>query len=362
MKIVFVHLFNDRSGSPKVLSQVINACRNNGIQTELLTSKHKDGFLTDCADNTSYLFYKRSENKLLTLLYYLISQVQLFILCLNYLNKDVVFYINTMMPFAAGVVGRLAGKRVIFHVHETSIKPKSLKRVLRFFIEHTANKVIFVSKYLSKLERFKKPEQTVVYNAVKMPINIEVNKVSNKRFNVLMVCSLKEYKGVKEFITLSQKLNSLEFTLVLNADSEEVDVIFEKWKIQLPKNLKVYSRQSNLNSFYSEASIVLNLSRPDGWIETFGLTIVEAMSYAKPVIVPPVGGPSEIVNHGVEGYCISCYELGRIQEKIQEVAGNSELYSLMSKFALKKSKDFTVEEFEKNILKIIKCEVVETAL
>ena len=74
-KIVCIHLFNDRSGSPKVLSQTIEALKKNGFDTELITSSHKDGFLSNIADTHKTLFYKRSENKILTLMYYIISQV-----------------------------------------------------------------------------------------------------------------------------------------------------------------------------------------------------------------------------------------------------------------------------------------------
>lgn len=354
-KIVFIHLFNDRSGSPKVLSQVIAACRENGLETEVLTSKHKDGFLTGVADKTINLFYKRSESKVLTLIYYLLSQLHLFWLCLNYRNKDIVIYVNTMMPFAAGVAGRFLGKRVIFHVHETSIKPRALKKMLRFFIEKTASKVIFVSKYLSKKEGFEKPDQLVIYNAVPTPKLEKVGPVekANDVFKVLMVCSLKEYKGVKEFITLAKSLSDMEFTLVLNATRFEIDTIFDSWSIELPSNLKIYPRQSKLEQFYQKSSVVLNLSRPDGWVETFGLTIVEAMSYGKPVIVPPIGGPAEIVTDGDQGYLISCYDLDEVKEKLERLSCNQQLYVSMSNSALERSKKFSEKEFKRNVLNIL---------
>jgi glycosyltransferase involved in cell wall biosynthesis len=41
---------------------------------------------------------------------------------------------------------------------------------------------------------------------------------------------------------------------------------------------------------------VLNLSLPDEWIETFGLSLIEGMAYGSPVVCPPVGGPTEFVN------------------------------------------------------------------
>lgn len=355
-KIIFIHLYNDRSGSPKVLSDVINAYRTNAENYEVITSANANGFLTPYETSSNVLFYKRSENKALTLLYFFISQIHLFFLCLRYRKQNVIFYVNTMMPFSAGIAGRLLGKKVIFHVHETSLKPKLLKIFLRYVIEKTATKVIFVSKYLSEAERFIKPEQSVIYNAIEnqaLNKDEQIQQVNNQNFKILMVCSLKEYKGVKEFISLSRKLSGMNFILVLNADKLEIDAIFHDWKIQLPSNILIYPRQSNLVEFYLDSSVVLNLSRPDVWVETFGLTVVEAMSFSKPVIVPPVGGPAEIVRNGIEGYCISCYELEAIKEKLVSLSHNKELYSSMSKAALERSKDFSVDKFQKSILDVL---------
>lgn len=355
-KIVFIHLFNDRSGSPKVLAQVIKAYRKNKVPTELITSKHENGFLTDSADSTRYSFYRRSEIKALTLFYFLISQCHVFFLCLRYLNQDVTLYVNTMMPFSVGIIGRILRKTVIFHVHETSVKPNALKCLLRFVINITAHKVIFVSEYVSNAEHFTNPKQTVIYNAIETPPRISSIKMMQAKggtFNPLMVCSLKKYKGVIEFITLAQITSQMRFTLVLNASDKEIDQIFKDWDVKLPPNLDVFSRQKDLSGFYSNSSVVLNLSRPDTCVETFGLTILEAMSYGKPVIVPPVGGPVEIVNNGEHGFCISCYDLNTVKDALIKLSCNKQLYSAMSKSALERSKSFSLEKFEHNILKIL---------
>lgn len=353
-KVVFFHLFNDRSGGPKVLSQVIGAYRNANFHTELVTSKHEDGFLTNCAHTTRHSFYGRSENKILTLIWFLVSQCHIFFLCLRYFNRDVVFYVNTMMPVSAGIAGRLLGKKVIFHVHETSINPIALKRVLRFFIERTAHQVIFVSKYLSEIEGFKKPWQDVIYNGIEKPtINAGRKYLENDQgFHVLMVCSVKKYKGVLEYIALSKMLSHMRFTLVLNASRFEINKIFKSWNVEIPPNLDIHARQSDISGFYLKSSVVLNFSRPDSWVETFGLTILEAMSYGKPVIVPTVGGPAEIVDDGVQGYCISCYDLKAVKNALIDLSCDKKLYQSMSVSALERSKDFAVDKFQHNVLKL----------
>jgi glycosyltransferase involved in cell wall biosynthesis len=169
-----------------------------------------------------------------------------------------------------------------------------------------------------------------------------------------MICSLKSYKGVYEFLDLARKLEdrpAIRFKLVVNANRQELAVGFKSE--QLPNNLRVFESQQNLVPFYTEAHLVLNLSRPDEWVETFGLTLLEAMTFGIPVIAPPVGGPTELVDEGENGYLISCYELEKIAEKIIELSQNPELCLQLSVKAREKSRQFSPELFERNLLQII---------
>lgn len=58
--------------------------------------------------------------------------------------------------------------------------------------------------------------------------------------------------------------------------------------------------QARLNYFYKSAEICIFPSL----YESFGLTIIEAMSYAKPIIASRIGGIPEIITHGVNGILI----------------------------------------------------------
>lgn len=349
--IIFVHLFNDRSGSPKILRDVINALCQEGHEAEVLTSSHSNGFLESLPAKKRFIFYKRSENKILTLFFYIISQVYLFFFCLRYIRKDAVFHINTLMPFGAAVAAFVMRKKVVYHIHETSIKPKVLKVFLRFIVGLTANEIIYVSKFLSEAEPFNNVSSMVIYNSVEA-VESTTKLFCLKEFNVLMICSLKKYKGVDEFLRLASLfdivLPEFKFVLVLNATKEEVDVYFSG--CHRPSNLIIYSRQCNPSVFYKDADILVNLSRPDEWVETYGLTIVEGMSYGLPVIVPTVGGPSEIVTHGKEGYLISCYDLDKVKDCILLLASDKTLYSELSDSAKQRSLDFSPQVYKNNII------------
>ena len=353
-KIIFIHLLNDYSGSPKVLSQVIKVAQKNNYEVELLTGQGSAGFLSDLTKNNRNFFYKRVNNKYITLLNYLFSQFSLFFKILSYRNEEVIIYINTLLPFGAGIAAKMIKKPVIYHIHETSINPKLLKKYLRAVVSLTADKVIFVSKFLQENESFSQKREFIIGNALSENFRRQANLKdymwkNNRNFCVLMICSLKIYKGILEFLMIaSQSPKNINFFLVLNASRLEIDNFFAKYNVS--ENVQIFDRQTDLSTFYLQADLVLNLSRTNEWIETFGLTIIEAMAYGIPVIVPPVGGPVEIVCHGIEGYCISSYETNSISQKIKELSENELLCNELSRNAKKRSKDFSEENFGSRIL------------
>jgi glycosyltransferase involved in cell wall biosynthesis len=356
--IVFVHLLNDYSGSPLILSQVINALDPNEYEKTLITSqKGKIGFLSDLDQvQEKYFWYRWMANPWLRLITFSLSQFFLFLKLFQYWRKDVVFYVNTLLPFGAGLAGKLMGKKVIYHVHETSMKPVVLKKFLRMVAAATAQKVIHVSKYMEKNESLPGTENMVVYNT--LPANFIETAAAYQPadktklpFRVLMLCSLKDYKGVDEFVALSRRLPGLSFELVLNATQEEVDKFF---LMQMnPANIQMHAAQKNVHPFYQHSSLLLNLSHPDKWIETFGMTVLEGMYYRLPVIVPPVGGIAELVEEGKNGYHADSRNLGPIVLHIQELVANRQLYQEMSEAAYRQALTFTGSHFKQQIGDII---------
>jgi glycosyltransferase involved in cell wall biosynthesis len=357
-KIAFVHLFNDRSGSPKVLSQVISALREKGHGTEVITSESAEGFLNGVADKQRKLFYRRCENKLLTLLFYLISQIHLFYICIRFCRRNEIFYINTLMPFGAAVAAKLLGKKVVFHIHETSIRPRLLKSFLRLIVRLTATRIIFVSEFLCKQESFNNTRQVVIYNAIDNDFLEEgkepLDKAVMSDFRVLMLSSLKRYKGVFEFLKIAQLCvdnKKLQFMLVLNADEDEIAPYLSDALV--PENVIIYPRQTDVRKFYKDSDLLLNLSRPNEWLETFGLTIIEAMAYGLPCIVPPEGGPADIVTDGIDGYLVSSYDVYRVAEKIQSLSIRDGNYHFMSRNARLRATQFNMDKFQSAICGVI---------
>jgi glycosyltransferase involved in cell wall biosynthesis len=269
-----------------------------------------------------------------------------------------------MLPFGAALAGRVKGCTVIYHIHEVSIKPAILKQWLVWVINVTAQYCIYVSKYLRRHTAIL-VEGSVIYNALpaafveKCPrgettvggTGQEGGGAENV-FTVLMLCSLKAYKGIHEFVQCARALPKIRFHLVLNASGQAIRQFFAGYS--LPSNLCLYDAQSDTHPFYAKASIVVNLSLPDQWVETFGMTILEAMYYRRPVIVPPVGGVSELVEDGVDGFCIDSRDVQAVIAKIVLLSTDRALYDRMSSKACQKAFCFGQENFRQSIIRVIR--------
>lgn len=355
MKIAAVHLLDDYSGSPRVFSQSLMVLREEGNDIDVFTGGRSKGFISDEFDNIKSFSYCRTKYKLLTLIYYILSQFILFFyLSINRKKYDLI-YVNTLLPFGAAIAGKLFKIKVVYHLHEVSISPKILHSILCYFVRVSSYKVIYVSKDLEERLNLSVP-YSIIYNCLseKYEINGQKNLYTpiNQfgKFNILMVCSLKSYKGVYEFITLADMLidnNNISFTLVLNAESTELDAFLNR---PLPTNMSVYFKVKELGLIYADASVVLNLSRIDEWVETFGLTILEAIAFGIPVIVPPVGGPIEIIENGKQGYFISSTEIVEIKNKLEYLYSESSECEKLSLACKQRSLFFSNKSFRKRII------------
>ena len=121
--IVCFHLFNDYSGSPKVLKMVLEGMLRKGYRIDLVSSQ--SGILDELLSYENLhkhtYPYRFSNNPAVTMLRYCVVQLYTFLLAFRWLfHKEVVFYINTLLPVGPALAGRLMGKRVVYHYHENA--------------------------------------------------------------------------------------------------------------------------------------------------------------------------------------------------------------------------------------------------
>lgn len=348
--IVFAHLLNDRSGSPKVLSAAITGMFPDGKGARLFVGSDGIGCLDETGIPITRYWYRRGTNRLVTLFTFIVSQVCLFLKLARSrdLPRDAVLYVNTLLPFGAALFGALTRRTVIYHLHEVSVTPAPLRWFLTGIARLTASRLIYVSDFHRSCLPIASVPSTTVYNALdvvfanRASVALPYHPWRYGQFRVLMLASLRDYKGVPEFVGLATRFadrQDMVFDLVANDDESAIRRHFAN--LLLPANLTVHPRTADPAAHYAEASLVVNLSRPDQWQETFGLTLLEAMAFGIPVIAPPVGGPLELVSDGREGFLVDSRQADRLYQKVSQLAEDEALCLEMSAAAHERAARFS---------------------
>lgn len=353
-RIFAAHLLNDYSGSPKVLSQLLRGWIDAGYEVHLRTSTADPGFLSGIAGlHVQDNHYRFHQPILVRLLVLMACQLLSCLAFLASVRKEDVVYINTMLPFGAAIAGKLKGAKVIYHLHETSVSPEIFKRFLLFWVKTCATEVIYVSNFLAHEEPVGKPSHTL-YNAIGEDFREAAESCRRVGWNegiVLMVASLKAYKGVDEMVAIARQGDTFNFELVVNASRESIEHYFAGQ--ELPDNLTIHPAQKDVHPFYRRAAVVMNLSRPEEWKETFGLTALEGMIYGAPVIVPPAGGIAEIVRHFQTGFHIRGTATRQIIDCLERLRNDPARYESVSRQAADHAATFSEARFISGSLDII---------
>lgn len=359
MNIAAFHLYNDYSGSPKVLKNILSALIEKGYTIDLFTSE--GGILDELEGRPGFskhtISYSFSKCKIRTIFNILTANLLGFCKAFSYNGrKDSVIYINTIMPWGAALGGRLRGYRVIVHCHENSYAKGLFYKVCQRIMEICATEMICVSE--SQASRIKRKNKvSVIPNALSdgfLSALTPSPRLAFERKRILMLSSLKSYKGTKEFCLLAKELPEYDFEIIINDSQENVDCFLEKNQFLEIQNLHMYSRQKNVAKFYNRASLVLNLSDKRRIVETFGLTAIEAMAAGLPTIVPTVGGISDLIEDGFNGYKIDVENIDQIKIKIVEILDDRELYERLASNSLLKSEEFRQENVMQQLENIIK--------
>lgn len=360
-QIVCFHLYNDFSGSPIVLRMVLEGLLRKGFRVDLVTSN--GGVLDELIGMDGFTkhsyFYRFSTNSAVTMARYAAVQIYTFLLAFKWIFKrDVVFYINTLLPAGPALAGRIMGKRVVYHYHENAFVKGFFYKILSWMMQRLAHEIICVSEYQAS-SLADRSKVRVIPNALPTTFVDKIKPDTERAYNqknILMLASLKSYKGTREFIQLSAKLPEYRFTLVLNDSQENIDEYISENRLDntIGKNLRIYPRQNDVTPFYNQASLLLNLSDKNRIIETFGMTVLEAMSAALPVIVPTEGGVAEMVDDGVNGYKIDISEMDNIIRRIREMLTDKDTYARMSQNALARARLYDSDNMTEKIANTIR--------
>lgn len=292
------------------------------------------------------------------------TQVLLFVrvarLC-RQLRADTV-YVNTVLPVGAVLAGVLFRRRVILHLHEVSLGSRMLFGILYVIASRGADRIVCVSQYVADTLQVPARKVTVVHNSLGRREWATAATIAERRappsahaFCVVMACSLRWYKGIDAFTNLARETASrtqsgaqmITFELLLNCEENEFKQFLNSTKT--PPQMKLVHRPPSVFEHYRHAGLVLNLSHPEGAVETFGLTLLEAMACAVPVVCPTVGGCTELFIPGLGGWRISSRDLDTLVATVEWLAADRQAWQLASTQALTAAQRFAPVYFDRQI-------------
>lgn len=247
-----------------------------------------------------------------------------------------------------GILGRLSfpKSRIVYTVHGFD----SIRIAYRKFLplerglQGKCSAIVGVSEYdrVNLLKEGVVHNVDVVYNGIEMPTRLKRNPFENLptfKKKILCIARLAPPKNIDIFLEIASLLPEYVFIWIGNQ---------QLFSGQYPKNVFFMGSLPNAGAYNDFVDLFMLSSNYEG----LPMTIIEAMAFGKPVVASNVGGISEIVVNGENGYTVE-NSAEAFVEKILYILEHEDVYNKFSKAALKRfQEDLTVKKMTDGYLRI----------
>lgn len=351
--MILVHNMDSYTGSAKAASQVIE---NAKIDIVIYGKSNTGGFISDVLQRKKNIrSFCIGVGKAKSVISFLKIQLITFFILVRIKGYKQGIFINALLPFSAIIYSVIhnSSKSIIW-VHEQRLMHPILNKISNILMIFYRKKILYCSEFLKSIHL----REGRVLSPYVDDILFNNYRERTKIKNVLMLSSLSEYKGVDTFVRLSKRYShcysDLRFTLVLSSHQDIALRYFSRKSYDIPENLSIVYSPPSVIGLYSEADLVVNLTNRDRIIESFGLTIAEALTNGIPVLCPGIGGPKELLGMNNEyGFFIDERSLDEIQKKLDMLLLENQVYQKMSKMSYAYRYRFSKENFIINLNDLI---------
>lgn len=279
-------------------------------------------------------------------------------------NIDII-HSNTSVIIEGALAAAMTKKIHVWHFHEFLIGHPELNSLypLHFVfdcVKRLSDRVITVSDYVKRqfidLGVGSKGLQTIYNGIPKDDVIMRVNyfrdvyKLSIDDVIIINIGLLSETKGFMNFLKAANlaisKNRNLKFFWIggnLKCSLKKFNDFIIKYG--LSKNIYFLGHRTDVRNLIECSDIQICSSL----LETFSLTILEAMSAKKPVVSTDCGGPAELIIDGKTGYLVPIDNYFMLSDRILELSNDPNKRNSfgLNGYLIYKEK-FTLKKFIKN--------------
>lgn len=241
------------------------------------------------------------------------------------------------------IIMYLSRKRIpiVLHLHGAKFREyyQESPRVWRHFIKRIFNLcdsiIMLTDDWIPFAQTLCIEKKTkIIPNFTTIPQG-NYHKEEDGVFNILFLGRLGKRKGTYDLILAIEKLikekgiTGLNVVLAGDGDVEAIQQLICSKGLSEIIHITGWIDGSKKNQLLAECNMVVLPS----YFESFGLSLIEGMSYEKPVIGTNAGSIPNVVNDKEDGFLTNAGDIGDLSEKIYLLYSNKELREKMGRNA-----------------------------
>ncbi len=277
-------------------------------------------------------------------------------------------YTNTVAIWESALASRLAGIPHIWHCHEVlgpgSTEHHLLPMWLHYrLIDGLSRRIIFESessRQTCKVFR-DKPKSIVVYNSLRFePEVVDAPRQTDRQsFGltsedrvIAFVGQFNERKNPVALLRAIARIRHLDRLRCLFVGTGPLRDALEKEvrMLGLERVCSVLDFQPDIRGLMRSMDVLVLPSRE----ESFGLVLVEAAAFGKPVIATRTQGPTEIVAEGETGYLVEVDDDAQLADRLETLLNDEAKRRRMGSAALRRVRElFSAEQNTRKLQQVI---------
>lgn len=331
-------------GAEKFLISILSYFSNSGIKCNLILLSNDLALIKDVSSEIEIIqipFYSKMDLSALSKIKKYVYQV----------NPDLIICINAYSYFMTKIALLLSHKRKICLSHHSTIPFSNinyLQTYLYFLFSSSSDMIIYLcyaqKSYLKEKFKIRMKNDFVIYNGIDFQLFnpntfrnnfINAHKTTRRNMVILMVARISPEKNHKAAI-LALKLLHVKYKCSVElhflGSGNDNYVFHLKSFIRdhgLTSHIKFLGFSHDVGIYYTAADLLLLTSSS----ETFPLCVIEAMSFGLPSVITNVGGASELIVEGLNGYTVPVDEINLIAEKCHLALNSAWDHSKISNYA-----------------------------